>query len=234
MSDSTHSRSTHAYPELIFCGGGNKRYAEIAIDNGYRYGARLPGTTYADIYFADQNWKKPNRKAYMAALKRLRPYMATVIDWEREEQYPEVIDWAAEAAQFVQVIVIIPKVHNAIYSLPRSVGAASVRLGYSVPTKHGGTDVFLSEYLGWDIHLLGGSPGKQMLLSRYLNVKSADGNMAMKMANTRGLYWKPGKSFGANSWTPLREKGKPVDANYRAFELSCKNIHQAWMMENRA
>lgn len=85
--------------ELIYCAAGNARFAQIAIDAGFLYGAQLPGTTYHPIWFADQNWKKPDRTKYMAALAEHRPHMASVLDLERADQLDEVLSWAEEAAQ---------------------------------------------------------------------------------------------------------------------------------------
>ena len=48
-------------PILIYCGGGNRRFADIAIDSGFRFGSCLPETVYHPLYMADQDWKKPNR-----------------------------------------------------------------------------------------------------------------------------------------------------------------------------
>src|SRR5688572_7718899 len=189
-------------PELIFCGGRNQHYAEIAISAGFHYGAQLPCTIYAPLYFADQDWKNPNRKSYMSALAKHRPFMASVLDFERSDQKNEVLSWAEEASQFVSVVMIIPKVSGEIEKLPQKIGEAEVRLGYSVPTKHGGTTVPIEEFSGWSVHLLGGSPGSQVRLSTLIEVRSADGNMMMKMAN-RGLFWEKGKAEFANKWTSL-------------------------------
>jgi len=97
-------------PELIYCANGNSEFARIAIEAGYTYGAQLPGTVYHPPAFADQDWKKPNRAAYMVALAQHRPRMASVLDWERREQFVEVLQWAEEIAQWVDVVMIIPKV----------------------------------------------------------------------------------------------------------------------------
>jgi hypothetical protein len=43
--------------EIIFCAGGNRRFAEIAKNAGFLLGAQLPDTIYFPIQFADQNWK---------------------------------------------------------------------------------------------------------------------------------------------------------------------------------
>lgn len=95
---------------LVYCANGNTQLTDIALAHGYHYGARLPGSIYHPIWFADQDWKKPDRAAYMAGLAEHRPYMATVMDWEREEQLPDVLSWAEEAAQYVEWVVLIPKV----------------------------------------------------------------------------------------------------------------------------
>jgi hypothetical protein len=222
-------------PTLIYCGGGNRTFAEIAISAGFKYGVRLPGTAYAPIYFADQDWKHPNRAAYMTALAKHTPFMASVLDWERQEQLPEVLSWAEEAAQFCEVVVIIPKVHGGVSQLPRSIGGKQIRLGYSVPTKHGGTSLMISEFYGWPVHLLGGSPHEQVYIWRYLpGVVSADGNMAMKMAtmfcayydynyrNGKRTHWPTISGVDGHKWTG-------DNAPAEALRRSLTNIKQLWL-----
>ena len=88
-----------AVPVLIYCADGNKRLAQIAIDAGFRYGARLPARgPHHPVFFADQDWKAPDRARYMTELAEHRPVMATVLDWEQMEQRDEVLSWAEEAA----------------------------------------------------------------------------------------------------------------------------------------
>lgn len=215
-------------PELIYCAGKNRRFEAVALAAGYRLGAQLPNTIYHPIYFADQNWRRPNKDAYMAALAAHRPVMATVLDLEKEEQLTEVLSWAEEAAQFVRQVLIIPKYSGAVDHLPRTIGAAKIVLAYSVPTKFGGTSVPIWEFCGWPVHLLGGSPHRQMELTRYLRVVSADGNMANKMAH-RGRFWSQ-KKGPKGHWRNLREIGVDLetDNNLEAFRRSCENIMQAW------
>ena len=145
-------------PQLIWCADGNKSHSDLAVASGWFYGARLPAKGLADhpLHFADQNWKEPDRAAYMKAIAQHRPIMATVLDWEREEQWPEVLDWAEEAAQHVvESILIIPKVPGMLGQIPRTIGGKPVRLAYSVPTTYGGSPVPLWEFAGWSVHLLG-------------------------------------------------------------------------------
>jgi hypothetical protein len=218
--------------EIIYCADGNRRFAEIAIDAGLLYGARLPATIYYRPYFVDQDWKKPDRIEYMAALKEYRPWMATVLDWEREDQLPEVLDWAKEAAEFVAMVVIIPKVIGGIIRLPRSIGGKPIRLGYSVPTAYGGTKVPTQEFRGWPVHLLGGNPSKQLELTLFMNVQSTDTNFHHKQAIEGARSWIPNGIIRSQNktWPTLEEfgGGYDSDAPYEAFRRSCEVIRAQW------
>lgn len=219
-------------PKLIYCAGKNRRFEQVALEHGYLLGARLPAKIYHPIFFADQEWRKPDRAAYMTALAAHRPEMATVLDLERPEQRNEVLNWAEEAAQHVQRVLIIPKYRGAITALPRRIGQADVVLAFSVPTAYGGTEVSPVAFRGWPVHLLGGSPHRQMWLWRYLSqiaeVVSVDGNMANKMAHA-GRFWSTQKGPKGH-WRNLREIGVCLDQdnNLEAFCRSCANIAQAW------
>lgn len=226
-----------ARPLLVYCQAGNRRMAEIALQVGFAYGARLPDTTYWPLVFVDNDYRRPNRQAYMAALARERPEMATVLDWQRDEQLAEVLSWAEEAAQFAQRIIVIPKVQGGIPRIPRQIGGRDVVLGYSVPTRYGGTEVPAWEWAGWPIHLLGGSPHAQMRcylhLAAVAEVVSADGNMAQKMATRWCQFWVPGVArYASNRWWPTLVEADgvrwPVDAPYESFRRSCVNIMAAW------
>jgi len=219
--------------DLIYCANGNKRFAEIAINNGFLYGAQLPGKTYFDIYFADQDWKKPNLQKYVSELKTKRPYMATVLDWERWSQYTEVMGWAEEIAPLVEEILIIPKIPGSVESIPTKISGKTVRLAYSVPTRYGGTTVPPREMGLRPVHLLGGSPHAQMeYYGRIQNVVSADGNYHQKTA-IMNLVWVSGKTKRGKlgSFTRLEHyMGEKIETDtiYMAFDLSCKNIVEAW------
>lgn len=222
-------------PTLIYCAAGNRKHAKIALEEGFEYGARLPGTIYYPPYFADQDWKNPSREKYMMGLQKHRPTKATVLDWERAEQLPEVLNWAEEASQFVQEVVIIPKVHGEIHKIPRRIGRKRVILGYSVPSNYGATTVSPFEFAGWPVHLLGGTPHAQMAFwSKYhhiCRIESADGNAHHAAANRFCNVWVPKWSHG-KSWYSLDEEfGVPestLDRPYLAFRLSCIYVKAAW------
>lgn len=208
--------------EVIYCAAQNKRFAQIAIDAGWSYGAQLPGTIHHPIMFADQNWKNPNRERYMTALAKHQPRMATVLDLETHEQLGEVLGWAEEAAQHVtETVIIIPKAFGIIGDLPRTIGGRQVRLGYSVPTRYGGTELPVWEFAGWPVHLLGGSPHAQMNIANYMDVRSVDCNWHMYIAQKFGDIWLPG---GSAYRLPPGSK----DNIYLAFAESCRNIIAVW------
>jgi hypothetical protein len=230
--------------EIVYCGDGYQRFAEIAIDNGFRYGSCLPhrGLNYP-IWFADQDWKKPEREAYILALKKVRPHLACVLDWESPTQLGEVLGWAEDAALYVDKVIVIPKTTGGISQLPPVVGGKPVLLGYSVPTKYGGTSVPVWEFYNWPngVHLLGGSPQAQMNLFRYFppgTVYSVDGNMAQSLANRNCQFWTSGNSrYARNRWWPTLKEAdgrkwgdgsSSADGHYEAFRRSCINIMKAW------
>ena len=230
--------------DLIYCAAGNQRFMEIAVAAGYRYGAQLPRTVYGPLYFVDQDWTRPNRSAYLAALAAHRPHMATVLDWERPDQLSEVLGWAEDAAAFVDRVLIIPKVIGGIDQIPRQVGGKPVVLAYSVPTTYGGTPIHPCKFVGWPVHLLGGSPPWQMRLWRYFRqleaegapptpVVSVDGNYAQKLATGRCQFWVPGTATAArNRWAPTLQEADGQrwagDGPAEAFRRSCVNIIAAW------
>lgn len=211
----------------VYCADGNPAFARIAVECGWLYGARLPATVYERVWFADQDWKRPDRAAYMKALALHRPEVATVLDWEREDQWPEVLSWAEEAAQYVRRVVIIPKVVDAVCRVPGRVGGADVVLGFSVPTAYGGTPCPAWEFRGRPVHLLGGSPQRQMFVAQHLNVVSADGNMAALMAR-RGRTWlrRPTRK---GHWNQLADLGDTrTDPAAECFRRSLLEIGAAW------
>jgi hypothetical protein len=214
--------------------------AQIAIDAGFHFGAQLPDTVYHPLYFADQDWRNPDRAAYIAALAEHRPRLATVLDWEHDEQLDEVLGWAEDAAPHVEKVLIVPKVIGGIERLPRHIAGRPVVLAYSVPTKYAGTQVPVWEFAGWPVHLLGGSPHSQMQLWAQLTpiaeVVSVDGNMTSKMALQHCAFWVPGTAHyyrHINRWWPSLNAadGEPwpgENAHHEAFRRSCENVAAAW------
>lgn len=234
--------------EIIYCAGGNPTFYKLADAAGYLYGAQLPDTIYGPLHFADQDWKNPNRAKYMAELSEHQPNLASVLDWEQPEQLDEVLGWAEDAARFVKEVMIIPKVIGGIALLEkvigptRKIGNRPIRLGYSVPTPFGGTEVPSWEFGTWPVHLLGGSPQEQFRKYYYFNTVSVDGNMISKMAtgSTRSgivSVWQSSRRkykkghfvpLDEYRWTEFRLPAVTEDAPDVAFGYSCENVMAMW------
>jgi hypothetical protein len=97
----------------------------------------------------------------------------------------------------------------------------------------------LSEFDGWPVHLLGGSPLKQFELSKLINVVSCDGNYAQLMSNYCQFFVPDGSATYAKNryWPTLREANGGTNwgdgsakagAPYEAFRRSCKAIMEMW------
>lgn len=213
-------------PRLIYCGRSNKTLDPLALVAGWEYGLRLPFTAHYPPVFADQNWKKPDRQRYVRAVAKYRPEIATVLDWEYPEQEEEVFSWAWEIVPYVSTVVIIPKVPNVISRIPKQLNGKEVRLGYSVPTKHGSTPIKVSEFKDRPVHLLGGHPHIQIMLARRMNVVSADCNYHSLKANKHCEVW---TCEGTRRWIPVSRFGVAGNnSNKIAFLLSCITIKRAW------
>ncbi len=226
--------------ELIFTAASNQKYAQIATDLGYLYGARLPAKIYPAFtpHFVDQDWEHPHLPKYLAAVHTHKPPMASVLDWEYQDQLTEVLSWAEEIAPFVQEVIVIPKVPGQVWQIPAKVGGKKIRLGFSVPTSHGATEVTLDEIEahGSGVHLLGGDPRTQMMIAARLGarVKSIDFNKVMRMASLNCVWvaqpLPKGKAVN-RKWPQLKDLGLghlTEDTCYTAFELSMANIGKAW------
>lgn len=217
--------------KIIFTAASNRKYAERAISAGMLYGARLPAKVYFPPYFVDQDWRDPDRGEYMIALAQHTPALATVLDLERVDQLDEVLSWAEEAAQYVdEAVIIIPKC-GVIQRLPRVIGGKEVRLGYSVPTRHGGTELPLQQFVGWPVHLLGGSPEQHLAFGELLNVVSADTNKVMEQAG-RNQVWQAHPIRARNRRYPQLQEiglgGLTDDTCYAALQMSCENYMRAY------
>ena len=217
-------------PTLIHCAAGNKRFADIALAAGFRYGAQLPNTTYCPPYFVDLDPNKfPDKVRYIGAIKALdqAPSLITTPDIDELDQIPRALEWAEEVAALQpERVLIITRGVGIAQHIPEIIGGVKIRLAYSVPTTHGGAVAFLWEFGQREVHLLGGSPNEQMKLRRYLNVASADGNYLQKVALIGAMVWHTKKPH----WRTLSSVIGHVetDAPYRAFEISTKNYMEAW------
>jgi hypothetical protein len=213
--------------DLIYCAAGNALLVDIAYETGWQLGMRSDASPmkYPPL-FIDVEYKKPDFEKHLEVVARHKPKYATVPDLSELEVSQADVDRALRQAERLQphceIVLIVPKLSGQIAMLPEEMA-----IGYSVPSKYGGAQYPLWELSERRVHLLGGSPRKQMQcylhLSAIANVMSADGNYSQKQAVNYAMYWEK------HRWHYHPEKinnGKDLYAE--CWKWSCINLMQAW------
>jgi len=227
-------------------GGGGKSLEEprqtvflccLAVKVGWGYGTRSTNAPCAqatkvkghETNFIDNDFRNYDHEFHLAVVKKWRPKYCTVRDVFTEAQcaemgivyYPleQILEWAEELNQYAENVIVIPK-YNCIDQIPDK-----FVLGYSIPTSYAGTPVPFELFKGRRIHLLGGSPNKQIAYWRRLpdEVVSLDNNYILKAA-TFGSVWTEHGSYSLDTVT-----GALVDRPlYPALVLSLANFAKFW------
>lgn len=210
--------------DLIFCAHGNRNHAQHAVNAGWLYGSQ-PRTVYFDVSFADSDYKRDDRayrERFLRFLSKHRPKYAVVPDVYNRDDLPETLKFAARMAKYCSRLVIVPKAVNLVQHIPEMWGDRPVILGYSVPTSHGATPTPDFEFMNWKygVHLLGGSPHKQLEIAMHLPVVSADCNYHQRMA-----FW--GKWWSADKRLFVEDDPREMPSE-EWFRLSCEQIKLAW------
>lgn len=216
---------------LVYCAGGNPRLSQIAYDAGWKLGMRSDESTL-DLpqVFIDIDYKRPDWQRHVEVVAKYRPKYATIPDLSESEVSEEDVERALrqreELAQYCEIPLVVPKLAGQLAMLP-----PDVAIGYSVPSSYGGVKFGIwevAQYLeGRRVHLLGGSPKKQieayLQLSPYSQVMSADGNYAQRQAVRFGEYWE------RHCWLEHPGvKSKQKDIYYEAWQWSCENLLAYW------
>jgi hypothetical protein len=192
---------------------------------GWSPGSRSDGTLYDEmrpLTLLDINYKRPKWERHLAVAQAERPSLPLVPDLLSHDGLATALEQATALAPYAtEALLIVPKATGLIADLPRTIAGVPVRLAYSVPTRYGKTDVPLWEFAGWPVHLLGGSPMRQVEMAHYLDVRSADGNMARMVAQWGWIYTADGHSAHAT------EEVGP-DFNYRCLCQSFENMPRVW------
>jgi len=211
--------------DVIFCSGGNKSFARIALAEGFRYGLRSDYVPYWKPYMVDINWKSYDWKEYLDKLTRWQPVMAMIPDYEAPEQQGSIVARAMQlVAMGIERVMVCPKFAGAIFDIPDWCVVA-----VSVPSRYSGYLPSIKELAGRRVHLLGGSPRDQGDLIRYygghgIDVMSVDVNMHLKAA-MHGTF------YSGRKW---RNLGAGAMTSEDAFRLSCQGIIRALALANDA
>ena len=212
--------------DLIFCYGSNTEAGKAAEQANWLYGARYPSTIYeTPIEFVDIDFKRAEDpeylERYIGFVQKIEPKYAVLPDAFKIDDLDTCYTIAERLTDAVDTFIIVPKFSGCIERLPEKIGRSVVRIGYSVPTRYGGTDVPIWEFDNREVHLLGGSLKKQVALLDYLNVRSLDGNYCAKMANYGRYYDVAGRQIQMDKEDPVDYFGK--------IRLSLENIRQYFL-----
>ncbi len=150
-----------------------------AVKLGWLSGARY--TNLRDVRkfdrlgFLDIDWKNYDYRKHLQATKDTRPMLTVARDIINLNELGRILDEAFELLQWADKVIIVPKDIKLEVLLPNII-PNDFLLGYSVPSRYGGTELQPSSFNGREVHLLGGHPAKQRALGEQLMVESMDCN----------------------------------------------------------
>lgn len=184
----------------------------------------LPGARYTNLRdvrladrlgFLDIDWKNYNFRKHIAAAKATNPKITVAQDVVDAKDLDLILDQAYSLLEFSDDVIIVPKdismANMILYLIPDC-----FVLGYSVPTKYGGTEIGPECFGNREVHLLGGRPDKQRQLAERMAVGSIDTNRFTLDA-----------SFG-DYFNGERFQRHPIGGYERCIADSLANINRVW------
>lgn len=204
---------------VVRCVNHSRRVHSIARRFGWLPGARY--TNLRDIRDVDRvglldiDWQRYDFHKHLAAVKAVRPLLTVALDITHRRQLGRVLDQALQLAEYGPGVIIVPKATSLGPDLQQLIPDRFV-LGYSVPTRYGGTRIPIECFGSRPIHLLGGRPDVQRRLAERLNIISLDCNRFTLDAGF-GDYF-DGTTF----------RRHPRGGYERCIRDSLRNINQLW------
>ncbi len=198
----------------------SKRAINFARERGWHHGARY--TNLRDVRhlaeeqltFLDIDWKNYSFDRHRSAAEATRPHMTVARDVEDIMDLSAILHEADELALHADIVLIVPKDRQLTGRISELIPLRFL-LGYSVPTRYGGTTIPLSSF-DRPVHLLGGRPDTQRQLSERLDVYSID-------CNRFTLDARFGDFFDGETFRP-----HPVGGYDRCLIDSIDNINHIW------
>ena len=197
------------------------RVQKIAAQLGWLPGARY--TNLRDVRkfdrlgFLDIDWKNYDFKAHIKAARSTQPLITIARDIEQIKALPEILDQASELRRYANIVVVVPKARR-LGPILEDVIPPQFILGFSVPTRYGGTKIPL-KYFQRPVHLLGGRPDVQRKLGNQLTVHSLD-------CNRFTLDAAFGDYFDGETFRP-----HPKGGYERCIRESLRNINRLWGLD---
>ena len=196
----------------------SKFVIDRALPLGWVAGARYTNLRdvkhLPDVHFVDIDWKNYDFDRHLSAVRLIRPALTVARDVECLNEIDSILYEAEKLNRYCGRVIIVPK-DRRLEEFDRLGVPLTFRLGYSVPTRYGGTAICPTKFTG-DEHLLGGRPDVQRHLAASMRVASLDGNRFT-------LDAKIGDYFDG-----VRFREHPVGGYGNCLDASLKNIARLW------
>jgi hypothetical protein len=173
--------------------------------------------------FVDNPYERYDHETHLSEVKKYHPRYATVRDIMTQEQcaeadieyfsFEQILDWGEELREYTDNVILIPK-YDVLGKIPDH-----FMLGYSIPTSYGGTPIDIKRFDGRRVHLLGGSPNKQIAYLSQIpdSVVSLDNNYLSKIA-ARGQMWLVNGMSASLKELNLSNKNKIISSEEIGFD----------------
>lgn len=196
----------------------SRRVLGIASRHGWLPAARYTNLRdvrrFDQIGFIDVDWKEYSFSRHLEAVRMTKPIMTVAKDIENPRDWEKTMDQALELQIHCLYVVIVPKHPFLAERLDRDIPQRFL-LGYSVPTKYGGTAISPKAFCR-PVHLLGGRPEIQRRLAESMKVISLD-------CNRFTLDAAYGDYFDGEKFRP-----HPRGGYVACLRDSIKNINKLW------
>lgn len=198
-------------------------HSKVVLGVAAEYGW-LPGARYTNLRdvrqvsqvgFLDIQWKDYSFERHMAATRLVCPKLTVARDVTDIANLSRILDEAEQLLAYASSVIVVPKDPKMSRNLCEIVPEKFI-LGYSVPTRYGGTTIPVEAFDGRPVHLLGGRPDHQRRLADQLNVVSVDTNR-FTLDAAFGDY------FDGETFRP-----HPVGGYIRCLSDSFANINFIW------
>lgn len=195
----------------------SKKVSSIALEYGWFPGARYTNMRdvrdFEEIGLVDINWKQYDFEKHLNAVSMLKPLFTVARDIEDIHELDDILYQADKLLQHSTFVIIVPKDTRLIDI--DTIIPPQYLLGYSVPTRYGGTEI-PKESFKRPVHLLGGRPDVQRNLANFMPVVSFDCNRFTLDASF-------GDYFDGSKFRP-----HPTGGYENCIRDSIKNITSIW------
>lgn len=183
----------------------------------------LPGARYTNLRdlrrfervgFIDIVWSDYCFRRHLEAVRATRPLMTVARDIEDMRHLARTLDQAEELALHCSRVIVVPKSARLSKEMNDLIPKHFI-LGYSVPSRYGGTKIPPKAFKR-PVHLLGGRPDTQRHLAGLMPVSSIDCNRFTYDAAF-------GDYFDGETFRPHRKGGYE-----RCIRDSLRNINALW------